>query len=90
MAINTDREMIVGLDIGTSKIVTIVGEIDEDGNIELLGMGSHRSQGLRKALSLTLTAPWTLFRSRWSKPKRLARGVSSPFQSLSHKSSARW
>jgi len=31
MAGNTDREMIVGLDIGTSKIVTIVGEVTEDG-----------------------------------------------------------
>ena len=39
MSGNTDREMIVGLDIGTSKIVTMVGEITEDGNIELLGMG---------------------------------------------------
>jgi len=54
MASNTDREMIVGLDIGTSKIVTIVGEVAEDGSIELIAMGTHRSQGLKKGVVINI------------------------------------
>lgn len=43
-----DKQMVVGLDIGTSKIVAIVAEIDEDGSVELIALGSHPSQGLKK------------------------------------------
>jgi cell division protein FtsA len=37
--------MIVGLDIGTSKVVAIVAEVDADGSIEVVGIGSHPSKG---------------------------------------------
>ena len=40
--------MIVGLDIGTSKVVAIVGEIVDDGSLNIIGIGSHRSRGLKK------------------------------------------
>ncbi|MGA1071855.1 MAG: cell division protein FtsA [Pseudohongiellaceae bacterium] len=40
--------MIVGLDIGTSKVVAIVGEIVDDGSLNVIGIGSHRSRGLKK------------------------------------------
>jgi cell division protein FtsA len=40
--------MIVGLDIGTSKVVAIVGEIVDDGSLNIIGIGSHRSRGLMK------------------------------------------
>ena len=44
-----DREnMIVGLDIGTSKVVAIVGQINEDGGLHVVGIGSHKSRGLKK------------------------------------------
>lgn len=46
----TDKQMVVGLDIGTSKIVALVAEIDGDGNVELIGMGTHPSQGLKKGV----------------------------------------
>jgi len=49
-AANGARQMVVGLDIGTSKIVAMVAEIDEEGAIELIGMGSHPSQGLKKGV----------------------------------------
>ena len=35
-----DKNLIVGLDIGTSKVVAIVGEVSEDGKIEVVGIGS--------------------------------------------------
>ena len=48
MSKRPDRNMIVGLDIGTSKVVAIVGEANEDGSIEVVGIGSHPSRGLKK------------------------------------------
>ncbi len=41
-----DKNLIVGLDIGTSKVVAIVGEINDGGAIEVVGIGSHPSRGL--------------------------------------------
>src|SRR6056300_692238 len=40
--------MIVGLDIGTSKVVAIVGEINEEGGLNIVGIGRHKSRGLKK------------------------------------------
>lgn len=45
-----DRNLIVGLDIGTSKIVAIVAEIKPEGEFEIVGLGSHPSRGLRKGV----------------------------------------
>ena len=39
MAANEEKRMIVGLDIGTSKVVAVVGEIDADGTIDIVGIG---------------------------------------------------
>lgn len=46
--------MIVGLDIGTSKVAAIVGEINEDGDIEVIGIGTHPSRGLKKGVVVNL------------------------------------
>lgn len=46
-------EIIVGLDIGTTKICAVVGEIRPDG-IEIIGMGSHPSEGLRKGVVVNI------------------------------------
>lgn len=50
MASEHSSNMIVGLDIGTSKVVAIVGEVTEDGGIEIVGLGSHPSRGLKKGV----------------------------------------
>jgi cell division protein FtsA len=50
MARKTDRQLIVGLDIGTSKVVALVGEIAEDGSIELIGIGTQPSRGLKRGM----------------------------------------
>lgn len=54
MARKLDKRMIVGLDIGTSKVVAIVGEIDLAGQIEVVGIGSHPSRGLKKGVVVNL------------------------------------
>lgn len=46
--------MIVGLDIGTSKVVAIVGEISQEGNLSVVGIGSHKSTGLKKGVVVNI------------------------------------
>jgi cell division protein FtsA len=50
----TDRNLLVGLDIGTSKVVAIVGEFTADGTIEVIGIGSHPSRGLKKGVVVNI------------------------------------
>ncbi|MDO9047956.1 MAG: cell division protein FtsA [Methylobacter sp.] len=54
MAKKAERNLIVGLDIGTSKVAAIVGEITSDGNIEIIGIGSTPSRGLKKGVVVNL------------------------------------
>lgn len=54
MAKKTDRNLIVGLDIGTSKVAAIVGEITPDGSIEIVGIGCTPSRGLKKGVVVNL------------------------------------
>jgi len=54
MAKKADKNLIVGLDIGTSKVVAIVGEITVDGEIEVIGIGSSRSRGLKKGVVVNI------------------------------------
>ena len=54
MAKKIDRKMIVGLDIGTSKVVAIVGEITNDNEVEIVGLGSSRSRGLKKGVVINI------------------------------------
>lgn len=48
MTKNQDRNLIVGLDIGTSKVAVIIGEVLPDGEISIVGLGSHVSRGMDK------------------------------------------
>ena len=54
MAKRIDKNLIVGLDIGTSKVVAIVGEISADDEIEIIGIGSSRSRGLKKGVVVNI------------------------------------
>ena len=48
------RNLIVGLDIGTSKVVALVGDLLLDGRLEIIGMGSHESRGLKKGVVVNI------------------------------------
>ncbi len=48
-------EIIAGLDIGTTKIACIIGEVSEEG-IDIIGIGSHPSRGLRKGVVINIDA----------------------------------
>ncbi|RYF73734.1 MAG: cell division protein FtsA, partial [Cytophagaceae bacterium] len=49
-------EIIVGLDLGTSKICAVVGELTADGGIDIIGVGHHASKGLRKGVVVNIDA----------------------------------
>ncbi|HEX5649984.1 MAG TPA: cell division protein FtsA, partial [Steroidobacteraceae bacterium] len=49
-----ERNLIVGLDIGTSKVVAIVGELAHEGVIEVVGVGSHPSRGLKRGVVVNI------------------------------------
>ena len=46
--------MIVALDIGTSKVVCLVGEVGLDGTIDIVGIGSHESRGLKRGVVVNI------------------------------------
>ena len=50
------EDIVVGLDIGTSKVGVIIGEIGEDGQVEVIGVGLAPSKGLRKGVVVNLDA----------------------------------
>ena len=50
----SDRHLIVGLDVGTSKVVALVGELHADGTLEIIGLGSHPSRGLKKGVVVNI------------------------------------
>ena len=54
MARKSDRNLIVGLDIGTSKVACIVGALGDDGTVEVIGVGTHPSKGLKKGVVVNL------------------------------------
>lgn len=51
-----EKSLVVGLDIGTSKIVAIVGEMQADGSVEVIGLGSHPSRGLKRGVIVDMTS----------------------------------
>ncbi len=54
MSNRADKNLIVGLDVGTSKVVAIVGEINGEGGIEVVGIGTHPSRGLKKGVVVNI------------------------------------
>jgi cell division protein FtsA len=50
------KDLIVGLDIGTSKVVAVVAEMQPDGRYEIVGLGQHESKGLKKGVVVNIEA----------------------------------
>src|SRR4029077_17753359 len=49
-----NKNLIVGLDIGTSKIAAIVAELKPEGGFQIIGMGNHPSRGLKKGVVVNI------------------------------------
>jgi len=54
MSKKQERNLLVGLDIGTSKVVAIVGELTPQGEVDIVGIGSHPSRGLKKGVVVNI------------------------------------
>ncbi len=54
MSKTTGKNLIVGLDIGTSKVVAIVGEMTPEGGVDVIGLGFHPSRGLKKGVVINI------------------------------------
>ena len=54
MAKRDDDKLIVGLDIGTSKVLAIVGEVTPAGEVEIIGVGHHPSRGMKKGVVVNI------------------------------------
>lgn len=63
MAKKTERNLIVGLDIGTSKVAAIVSELTPSGEIEIIGIGVSPSRGLKKGVVVNLESTVQAIRS---------------------------
>ncbi len=51
---NRRENLIVGLDIGTTKICAIVGNLNDDGGLDIVGIGTSVSQGMRKGVVINI------------------------------------
>jgi len=51
-----NKDLIVGVDIGTSKVVVAVAEVLSDGRFQLIGLGQANSEGLRKGVVVNIEA----------------------------------
>ena len=56
MAKKQEKNIITGLDIGTSKIIAFIGEVTADGAIEIIGIGRHPSRGLKRGVGVDIEA----------------------------------
>ena len=54
MAMISGEQMIVGLDIGTSKVVAIVGVAGANGKLEIVGTGHYPSSGMKKGVVVNI------------------------------------
>ena len=54
MSKKSDQNLLVGLDIGTSKVVAIVADLTPEGEIDIIGIGSHPSRGLKKGVVVNI------------------------------------
>ena len=54
--LKTNGDIIVGLDIGTSKVVCLVGRYSMSGDLEIIALGTYPSSGLKKGVVVNIDA----------------------------------
>ena len=50
------EEIVVGIDVGTTKVCTLVGRVEDNKSIRILGVGIEPSEGIRKGIIVDLAA----------------------------------
>ena len=64
--------IIVGLDVGTTKVCAIVGEIGDDGRIDIIGIGAHPSRGIKKGMVVNIESTVDAIRRAVEEAERMA------------------
>jgi len=68
----SDERIVVGLDIGTTKICTVIGEVARDGVLDIIGEGTVPSDGLRKGVVVNLERTIAAVRQSVADAQRMA------------------
>jgi len=66
------RGPVAGLDIGTTKVCAIVGEMDEDGEVHIVGAGTAPSPGIRRGVVVDLDSTATAIEHALERAERMA------------------
>ncbi len=66
------NEMLVGLDIGTSKVVAVVAEAISENSIEIIGLGIHPSKGLRNGVVVDIDSTTSAIKKSISEAESMA------------------
>ena len=54
MSKKAEHDVIVALDLGTSKVVALVGEVNDNGRLGIIGLGSYPSRGMKKGVVVNI------------------------------------
>lgn len=86
MMISKDRKLVVGLEIGTTKVITLVGEILLDNTIKIIGYGKSTSEGIEKGRINNLDAIVSCIQESINNAENMADcHITSVYLSLSNK-----
>jgi cell division protein FtsA len=69
---NVQERVIVGIDVGTTKICVLVGELDRDGKLNIVGVGTCPSQGLRRGVVVNIEETVTSIAAALDRAERLS------------------
>jgi cell division protein FtsA len=72
MAIVTDNPLLVGIDVGTTKVCALVGETDEVGDLRILGAGVEPARGMKKGVVVNVEEAATCIAAAVEKAQRSA------------------
>jgi cell division protein FtsA len=72
LAKEENENIVVGLDIGTTKICCIIGEVNPDGSINVIGIGNTPSKGLRKGIVVNIESTVTAIKKAVDDASRMA------------------
>src|SRR6266571_175158 len=70
-----NKNLIVALDVGTSKVVAMVAELFPDGRLDIIGMGGHESKGLKKGVVVNIEATVNAIKDKEVTPIDVERSI---------------
>jgi cell division protein FtsA len=77
------ERVIVGIDVGTTKICVLVGELDRDGKLNIVGVGTCPSQGLRRGVVVNIEETVTSIAAALDRAERLSgKKITSAYVSI--------